>query len=479
MTAPGDRHELEADRIASHVLEGRGSTLFVQVGTSNVGAAREAAPEDVHDAISSPGEPLAAESRHTMEARFGHDFASVRVHADASAARSAKSVGAMAYTVGGDIVFNEGRYRPGSAQGDRLIAHELVHVLQQRSASVMLQRAPDDTAASDAELELGRRLREPDFAAGYALAFYDQDEPEAERRAQDFASRERAIGLKGTKITADNLVISKAISGAKKIDTTVPPIATVVNAALARVPADKGASADAAAAPGKVRALAIFAHGTPEWCSLSITTSNAPGIFKTIAPNLAQNVRVVLYTCSSGRAPDEEDEWVKGTMRPGGKGSLASTVRDTLAAEKVEGGSVWGHATVGHTSRNFALREFAVGAGKGAEGESYVTKYVFTDADRTKAIESLAVEITTSGYTVAEDDPKFIAAATAELELAFYAAYAGANKNLKGENVAEEAPMYPYMTAARVEKYWNDTYWPANKAKVAAKVIRRMKLKKT
>ena len=88
-------------------------------------------------------------------------------------------------------------------------------------------------------------------------------------------------------------------------------------------------------------------------------------------------MKVILYTCSSGRSPDEaEDDWFSGTMRSGGKGSLASTVRDVLAAEKIEGGSAWGHATVGHVSRNYALREFAVSAGKGAAGESYVTKYV-------------------------------------------------------------------------------------------------------
>jgi hypothetical protein len=66
-----------------------------------------------------------------MEPRFGHDFSRVRVHADARAADSARAVNALAYTVGRDVVFGGGQYVPQSAAGLRLIAHELVHVVQQ------------------------------------------------------------------------------------------------------------------------------------------------------------------------------------------------------------------------------------------------------------------------------------------------------------------------------------------------------------
>jgi hypothetical protein len=66
-----------------------------------------------------------------MEHRFGHDFGHVRVHADARAADSAQAVNALAYTVGDDIVFGQGRYRPRSRAGQRLLAHELAHTVQQ------------------------------------------------------------------------------------------------------------------------------------------------------------------------------------------------------------------------------------------------------------------------------------------------------------------------------------------------------------
>jgi peptidoglycan hydrolase-like protein with peptidoglycan-binding domain len=88
-------------------------------------------PPIVHDVLSSSGQPLDAGTRAFMEPRFGHDFSQVRVHTDARAAESAHAVNALAYTVGRDVVFGEGRYEPGSSEGRRLLAHELVHVVQQ------------------------------------------------------------------------------------------------------------------------------------------------------------------------------------------------------------------------------------------------------------------------------------------------------------------------------------------------------------
>jgi hypothetical protein len=66
-----------------------------------------------------------------MESRFGVDFSQVRVHTDPQAAASAEAVHALAYTVGPHIVFGEGQYLPTAAEGQRLIAHELVHTIQQ------------------------------------------------------------------------------------------------------------------------------------------------------------------------------------------------------------------------------------------------------------------------------------------------------------------------------------------------------------
>lgn len=91
----------------------------------------------VHDVVhGGGGSPLDDGLRADMEGRMGHDFGDVRVHTGDAADHSAKSVSAHAYTVGNDIVFQRGAYDPGSSAGQTLLAHELTHVVQQRSGPV-------------------------------------------------------------------------------------------------------------------------------------------------------------------------------------------------------------------------------------------------------------------------------------------------------------------------------------------------------
>jgi hypothetical protein len=100
----------------------------------------EAAPI-VSDVLSSPGQPLDPATRGFFAARFGHDFGNVRVHADAKAAESARSVNALAYTVGPHVVFGAGQYAPGSRAGQQILAHELTHVMQQSGVSPQIPGA--------------------------------------------------------------------------------------------------------------------------------------------------------------------------------------------------------------------------------------------------------------------------------------------------------------------------------------------------
>lgn len=81
------------------------------------------------------GRPLDNETRQEMEARLGQDFSAVRIHSDSKASESAKAVNAAAYTVGSEIVLGEGVSPQGEA-GKRTLAHELTHVVQQRSGPV-------------------------------------------------------------------------------------------------------------------------------------------------------------------------------------------------------------------------------------------------------------------------------------------------------------------------------------------------------
>lgn len=103
----------------------------------------------VLDVVGKAGAPLDTGVRSAMEAGLGEDFGDVRVHTDGPAAASAKSVQARAYTVGSDVVFGEGAYNPDSRQGLHTIAHELTHVVQQRSGPVEGTPAAGGISVSD------------------------------------------------------------------------------------------------------------------------------------------------------------------------------------------------------------------------------------------------------------------------------------------------------------------------------------------
>jgi hypothetical protein len=132
------------------------------------GQAPERVPSIVHDVLRSHGRPLDEPAREVMEQRFGHDFGDVRVHADSRAGESARAVNALAFTVGSSVVFAPGQYRPTSAEGQRLLAHELTHVVQQRGASGSLSSLSIADSGSHAEREadsMAARVSVPSPAA--------------------------------------------------------------------------------------------------------------------------------------------------------------------------------------------------------------------------------------------------------------------------------------------------------------------------
>ncbi|HLA20241.1 MAG TPA: DUF4157 domain-containing protein, partial [Pseudolabrys sp.] len=140
VSAPGDRDEQEADRIADQVVGSAEPTAIHDVplrmqreGSFDAGIG--AAPSIVEQAVAASGEALDGTTRSYFEARFGRDFGAVRVHTGATAAQAAGAVRAHAFTVGADVVFAPGQFAPGSRDGRRLLAHELTHVVQQGAAS--------------------------------------------------------------------------------------------------------------------------------------------------------------------------------------------------------------------------------------------------------------------------------------------------------------------------------------------------------
>jgi hypothetical protein len=194
ISQPSDPEEEEANQVADHVMRAQagfpidapcscaeGEEKCTECGQKSASIQRSADGQgmDTSGASGGPsaasisamlsrggGQPLDAATRAFFEPRFGRDFSTVRVHTDASAADSARSINALAYSAGEHLVFGKGQYAPHSVSGAHLLAHELTHVTQQRDgvlAAIRRQTAPppqvtanryptDDAAWNDIQL---------------------------------------------------------------------------------------------------------------------------------------------------------------------------------------------------------------------------------------------------------------------------------------------------------------------------------------
>lgn len=115
------------------------------------------------------GQPLDRTSRELFEPRLGFDLSQVRLHTDATAAESAYAIHAMAYTSGNHVVLGSGHYAPDTKKGQRLLAHELAHVVQQSRASGgssggLELGAPDSAAEHEADVIASRVTERGDVA---------------------------------------------------------------------------------------------------------------------------------------------------------------------------------------------------------------------------------------------------------------------------------------------------------------------------
>lgn len=133
--------------------ECRSKQLSLQRSATNPDTFPLAIPPVVHEVLRSPGQPLDASMRAFMEPRFGHDFSQVRIHSDTRATESARAVNALAYTVGKNVVFGAGQYAPGTTEGQRLVGHELTHVVQQDKGMGIVSPLAIRPIADSAELE--------------------------------------------------------------------------------------------------------------------------------------------------------------------------------------------------------------------------------------------------------------------------------------------------------------------------------------
>jgi hypothetical protein len=145
-----DAVEAEREEVAASLRQ----RLKVMRKTSN-----EATPTAIPE---QGGRPLPAGVRSKMEPRLGADLSAVRLHMGGDSAEAAATLGARAFTVGSDVHFATGGFSPGTKEGDKLLAHELTHVVQgQRSG---IQRKADDDGAQ-AEQGTESEVSHPDEPA--------------------------------------------------------------------------------------------------------------------------------------------------------------------------------------------------------------------------------------------------------------------------------------------------------------------------
>jgi hypothetical protein len=156
MTRPPVDEDPDAEQVPE---EPSAEEVAKEVTVRRKAASRGRAPQptagvsaEVNRVTASGGKPLPVSSRRFLEPRFGVELTRVRLHTDARAARVARSLGAKAFTRGEHIVFGDGQCQPETDEGQRLIAHEVSHVLQQRNegrGTGLLQRQEDDCPPPD------------------------------------------------------------------------------------------------------------------------------------------------------------------------------------------------------------------------------------------------------------------------------------------------------------------------------------------
>lgn len=145
VSEPTDATELEAERAADRVMSApkpsaaqhlpqrRAPSEPAQAAEPPLGQASDPVALGIRSSRAGGGEALPEPVRSFLEPRFGADFRGVRVHRDARANALAEAVQARAFSVGPDLFFRRGEYEPSTPSGQRLIAHELSHVVQRGS----------------------------------------------------------------------------------------------------------------------------------------------------------------------------------------------------------------------------------------------------------------------------------------------------------------------------------------------------------
>lgn len=162
---PGDKQEQEADEIARKVVSGGTATVsennsgINRKGDGNV----ETSPEFSTKLSGSKGggQSLDDSTRGEMESKMGADFRGVKIHTGSEANNMSESINAKAFTHGQDVYFKQDQFNTNSKDGKELLAHELVHTVQQSDSSTLQRKeGPTITITIEAGQTLSSIARE-------------------------------------------------------------------------------------------------------------------------------------------------------------------------------------------------------------------------------------------------------------------------------------------------------------------------------
>jgi hypothetical protein len=255
INAPGDRYEQEADAMADRVMRSPDQPGSLRMGSGQSGSSIQrkcaACQEEeekqplMRKAIGSggleaspglvsqlgntkgAGTPLPAGTRNFMESAFSTDFSRVRIHADGQAAAMSRGIQAKAFTQGSDIYFNEGQYSPHTQEGQRLLAHELTHTVQQNNGLFNRHFQPLLTEPSDSQAQ---HTNDAGGKDGYPEAITSLHSTSIQRQEAG-TEGEASTGSAGSFL--DSMIERVSITAANNLRRSLPfPIPETVLAAL-------------------------------------------------------------------------------------------------------------------------------------------------------------------------------------------------------------------------------------------------------
>jgi hypothetical protein len=286
------------------------------------------------------GQPVPEPVRAPFEAAMGRSFADVRIHTDAAAVQAAAGLGANAFTVASDIYFGAGQYAPGTPHGDRVLAHELVHVGQRqdgRMASGGGISAPDDPLereAYGAEQEIARRAYETRAGAMESLDA-DRAEPGEPARVTTHllhtgsspVHRENINGAdQGTGPTVPEQSDEEIFGAADAVVDEEIPVEE------AEEGGQTGEVAEAGGDAGKV-AAGSSADGAQAPTGLVVEATDGPGPV-TVTPTVLSPIQVELPTLQQAQmAPSAPPAAPAGQVAGGALTGSVENARASLHAE--------------------------------------------------------------------------------------------------------------------------------------------------